>query len=156
VSEAVDRVHHVVWCVAAEKLEAVRHYWERALGLTLLDIDLPERGLHVLLAWEAGIEIVSPTYAEGGGADAVRSVLAEQGEGVYTVVYSVASIEESGARLAAEGAILIFEETVPSDVVRQRGIVSDGAPSFTIRQAQYRDAVGMGVCLQEIIPDAGS
>ena len=100
-TEGVDRIHHVVWCVAADSLEAVRRYWERALGLTMVDIDLPDRGLHVLLAWDAGIEIVAPTYAEGGGADEVRSVLAEQGEGVYTVVYSVASIEESGARLVA-------------------------------------------------------
>jgi catechol 2,3-dioxygenase-like lactoylglutathione lyase family enzyme len=152
-NEGVDRIHHVVWCVAADSLEAVRHYWERALGLSMVDIDLPERGLHVLLAWDAGIEIVAPTYAHGGGADAVRAVLAEQGEGVYTVVYSVASIEESGARLAAEGATLTFEETVPSDVVRARGIVPDGAPSFTIRQAQYRDSVGMGICLQELRAD---
>jgi hypothetical protein len=148
----VDQVHHVVWCVAAESLEAVRNYWERGLGLTMVDIDLPERGLHVLLAWDAGIEIVAP-IGQGGGADAVRAVIAEQGEGVYTVVYGVTSIEESGARLVAEGATLIFEETVPSDVVRARGIVADGAPSFSIHQTQYRDAVGLGICLQELVAD---
>ena len=49
----VDRVHHVVWCVRGENLEGVRAYWERALGLSMIDIDLPERGLHVLLAWDA-------------------------------------------------------------------------------------------------------
>ena len=146
----VDRVHHVVWCVHGENLERVRAYWEGALGLTMVDIDLPERGLHVLLAWDAGIEVVAPTAAGGAGADAVRAVLAERGEGVYAIVYNVASIDEARPRLEGEGAELVFEETVPPDVVRQRGIVGADQPSFTIRQAQFRDAFGLGICLQEL------
>ena len=150
----VDRVHHVVWCVHGENLERVRAYWERALGLTMVDIELPDRGLHVLLAWDAGIEIVAPTAVGGGGATAVNAVLAERGEGVYAIVYSVASIDEARSRLEREGAELVFEETVPPDVVRQRGIVAADQPSFIIRQAQFRDALGMGICLQELTGEA--
>jgi predicted enzyme related to lactoylglutathione lyase len=149
----VDRVHHVVWCVQAERLEEVRRFWERGLGLTMVDIDLPERGLHVLLAWDAGIEIIAPSHAEGGGAEAVRAVLAEQGEGVYSVVYAVDSVDQSAARLVAEGAVVTFEESVPPEVVRARRIVADDAPSFTIRQVQLRDTLGMGICLQELVPE---
>jgi hypothetical protein len=116
----------------------------------VVDIELPERGLHVLLAWDAGIEVVAPTAAGGGGATAVNAVLAERGEGVYAIVYNVASIDEARPRLERQGAELVFEETVPPDVVRQRGIVAADQPSFTIRQAQFRDALGMGICLQEL------
>jgi catechol 2,3-dioxygenase-like lactoylglutathione lyase family enzyme len=151
--EGIDRVHHVVWCVEGEDLERVRAYWAGALGLRMIDIELPERGLHVLLAWDAGIEIIAPTSA-GGGADAVRAVLADRGAGVYSVVYRVASIDAVRARLEDQGAELVFEETVPPDVVRQRGIVTADQPSFTIRQAQFRDALGLGVCLQELIEEA--
>jgi predicted enzyme related to lactoylglutathione lyase len=150
----VDRVHHVVWCVRGENLERVRAYWEEALGLTMVDIELPERGLHVLLAWDAGIEIVAPTDSGGGGATAVNAVLAQRGEGMYSVVYSVASIDAARPRLERQGAVLVFEETVPPDVVRQRGLVTADQPSFTIRQAQFRDAFGMGVCLQELTGEA--
>jgi hypothetical protein len=140
----------VVWCVHGENLEGVRVYWEGALGLTMVDIALPERGLHVLLAWNAGIEVVAPTAAGGPGATAVNAVLAERGEGVYAIVYNVASIDEARPRLERQGAELVFEETLPPEVVRQRGIVAAGQPSFTIRQAQFRDALGMGLCLQEL------
>jgi hypothetical protein len=98
----VGRVHHVAWCVYGENLERVRAYWEHALGLTMVDIELPERGLHVLLAWDAGIEVIAPTAAGGGGAAAVNAFLAERGEGVYAIVYSVApstrSVRVSSAR----------------------------------------------------------
>jgi hypothetical protein len=116
----------------------------------MIDIVLPERGLHVLLAWHAGIEIISPTPAGGEGAAAVRAILEERGEGVYSVVYNVASIDDSRRRLESQGALLVFEETVPPEVVRARGIVTAGQPSFTIRQAQFRDALGMDICLQEL------
>jgi Glyoxalase/Bleomycin resistance protein/Dioxygenase superfamily len=152
----VDRVHHVVWCVRGENLEGVRAYWERALGLSMIDIDLPERGLHVLLAWDAGIEIIAPTAAGGEGAVSVQSFLDSRGEGVYAVVYSVASIEQARLRLESEGATLVFEETVPPDVVRARGIVAAGQPSFTIRQAQFRDALGIGICLQELTEETAT
>jgi len=150
----VDRVHHVVWCVHAENLERVRAYWEQALGVTMVDIALPERGLHVLLAWDAGIEVVAPTAAGGAGATAVNAVLGDRGEGVYAVVYNVASIDAVRPRLEREGAELVFEETVAPDVVRQRGIVTADQPSFTIRQAQFRDALGLNVCLQELTGEA--
>ena len=152
----VDRVHHVVWCVHGENLERVRAYWEQALGLTMIDIELPERGLHVLLAWDAGIEVVAPTAAGGPGADAVNAVLAERGEGVYAIVYNVASIDAVRPLLEHQGAELVFEETVPPEVVRQRRIVTADQPSFTIRQAQFRDTVGMGICLQELTGEAAA
>jgi hypothetical protein len=82
--------------------------------------------------------------------------LDDRGEGVYSVVYNVASIEQSRRRLEQQGATLVFEETVPPEIVRARGIVADGQPSFTIRQAQFRDALGMGICLQELIEETAA
>lgn len=155
-SGEIDRVHHVVWCVHGGNLERARTYWERALGLSMIDIALPERGLHVLLAWHAGIEIIAPTVAGGEGAAAVQAFLDDRGEGVYSVVYNVASIEHSRRRLESEGATLVFEETVPPAVVRARGIVATDQASFTIHQAQFRDALGIGICLQELTEETAT
>jgi Glyoxalase/Bleomycin resistance protein/Dioxygenase superfamily len=144
----------VVWCERGDNLEQARTYWERALGLSMIDIALPERGLHVLLAWHAGIEIIAPDAAGGEGAAAVRAFLDERGEGVYAVVYNVASVEHSRQLLEREGATLVFEETVSPEVARARGVVAEGQPSFTIHQAQFRDALGIGICLQELTEEA--
>jgi hypothetical protein len=153
VTHPVDRIHHLVWCVYPENLARVRAYWEHALGIAMVDIDLPESGTRVLLAWNAGIEIVAPTSAQGKGAEKIRAILADRGEGVYSVVYSVASIEASMARLIREGATLERQSVIPPEVVRQRGIVAEGQPSFTIRQAQFTDEFGLGICLQELVDE---
>ena len=48
-NEETNSVHHVVWCIRPENLARVRELWERAIGLPLEELDLPELGLRVLI-----------------------------------------------------------------------------------------------------------
>ena len=143
-------VHHVVWCVKPENLDRVRAFWEETIGVSLDELDLPELGLRVLIAWNAGIEIMTPAYASGEMADAARTFLEERGEGVYSVVYNVSNIEGVITSLVDQGGRLIFRETIPPDVVEARKL-SGGEP-FSILQAGFDDYCGMRICLQEIVP----
>lgn len=150
--EGVNRVHHVVWCVEPESRDRVRMLCEDALGLELQDLDLPELGIRVLIAWEAGIEIMSPTYAEGKLADAAREFLAERGEGVFSVVYNVADIDDASAKLKSLGATLQFAEDIAAEEFDDRQVSTDSAP-IALRQALFDDVCGMRICLQQVSND---
>ena len=150
-SDGTKGVHHVVWCVRPENFAQVREFWEGSIGLTLEELDLPELGLKILVSWTGGVEIMTPFYETGGHADAARRFLAERGEGVYTVVVNVDEIEGLVASLTAQGASLLFRDTISRDEVLERKL-SDGA-HFSILQAGLDDVCGMPICLQQIVPE---
>ena len=154
-SEKNNSVHHVVWCVRPENLEGVRRYWQEAVGLPLHDLDLPELGIHVLISWDGGIEIMSPVYETGVLVEPARRFLATHGEGVYCVVFNVADLDDVSARIAGQGGRIVFEETIRPDEVEERELGADaGAQPFAIRQALFDPIFGMRICLQQLTPAA--
>lgn len=150
-SDRVDVVHHVVWCVEPGNFEQVRTFWEASLGASLNEIDLPDLGLRVLISWRAGIEIMTPAYETGSMADAARQFLADQGEGVYSVVYNVRDIDSVVTSLEKQGRRLLFRETISPDEVAARKLSE--SERFSIRQAGFDDHCGLRICLQEIVPE---
>jgi len=144
-------VHHVVWCVRPESFPKVRTFWEESVGLPLEELDLPKLGLKILVSWKGGVEIMAPFYETGELADAARQFLVERGEGVYTVVVNVQEIHGLVSSLTAQGAHLLFRETISPDEVLDRKL-SDGA-RFSILQAGFDEICGMPICLQEIVPE---
>ncbi len=154
----MDRVrglHHVAFCVRPENMDRARAYWEDAIGLDRMeDLDLADLGIRVLVSWEGGVEIMCPTNDVGSMAVAVRQFLDERGEGVYSVVYNVADIDATRAKIVADGGQLVFEELIPAEAVDDRALASDPVKErFSIKQALYEDICGMRVCLQEITPE---
>lgn len=144
-------VHHVVWCVRPESFPEIRAFWERSIGLSLEELDLPELGLKILISWKGGVEIMAPFYETGTLADVAREFLASRGEGVYTVVVNVQEIDGLVASLVDQGASLRFRETISSDEALERKL-SDGT-RFSILQAGFDEICGMPICLQEIVPE---
>ena len=54
------RLHHVVFCVRPENQQRAAGLW-RELGLQFQEVPLEDLGVRVLIDWNAGIEIISPT-----------------------------------------------------------------------------------------------
>ncbi|HEY2303343.1 MAG TPA: VOC family protein [Acidimicrobiales bacterium] len=150
--EGVRGLHHVAWCVRPENMDRARAYWEEAIGLDRMeDLDLTDLGIRVLVSWDGGVEIMTPTNEEGSMAVAVRRFLDERGEGVYSVVYNVSDIAATRAKIVAGGGQLVFEELIPAEAVDERQLATDPVQDrFSIKQALYEDICGMRVCLQEI------
>ena len=61
----MNRVHHVSWCLEPENMDAAKEMWEQRLGVELIDFVLEADGLRVLLAWDAGVELISPHGGPG-------------------------------------------------------------------------------------------
>ena len=150
-SDGMNGVHHVVWCVRPESFPGLRAFWEGSVGLTLEELDLPELGLKILISWNGGVEIMAPFYETGVLADVARSFLTERGEGVYTVVVNVQGIDGLVASLVDQGASLSFRETIAPDAVLERKL--SGGARFSILQAGFERVCGMPICLQEIVPE---
>jgi 4-hydroxyphenylpyruvate dioxygenase-like putative hemolysin len=144
-------VHHVVWCVKPESLPRVRAYCEEGLGLPMQDLDLPDLGIHVLISWEGGIEIMAPTYAEGTLVVSANDFLESRGEGVYSVVFNVGNLEDAIRKLEAQGAKLVFAEDIAAEDIEDRNLSSDpDDDGMAVRQALFDDVCGMRICLQEL------
>jgi hypothetical protein len=99
----------VVFCVHPDHREDAAAYW-RALGFEFSAIELPGSGLRVLLDWEGGIEIVSPTVEAGSDCEAVRRFLREQGEGVLTVVIRTGEVGGPRSMAAEFGGRADYEQ----------------------------------------------
>ena len=154
-AEKTNCVHHVVWCIRPESIEPVRRFWREAVGLPLQDLDLPELGLHVLISWEGGVEIMAPVHETGTLVDSARRFLATHGEGVYSVVFNVADLEGAVARIARQGGRLVFEETIRPEQVDERELTGSGSQEpFAIKQALFDPIFGMRICLQELTAEA--
>ena len=107
--EPLPRVHHVVFCVHRKHQDEAAAFWAD-LGFTFTDIDLPDLGLRVLLDWDRGIEIISPTDSAGDESAHARRFLDEQGEGVYSIVVRTIDITEPVSIAARHGAAVAFQQ----------------------------------------------
>jgi hypothetical protein len=90
--EALPCLHHVVFSVEPEHQDAAATFWTE-IGFEFIEIVLSDVGLRVLLDWNGGIEIISPTDPVVGEGARVRRFLDESGEGVYSIVVQTGDIE---------------------------------------------------------------
>jgi hypothetical protein len=72
---ATPRMHHVVYAVAPERLDAATAFFSE-LGFTFATFELGELGVHVTLGWAGGVELISPLDSEVGRNSAVPEFLA--------------------------------------------------------------------------------
>jgi len=86
----VNRVTMAVW-----DLEQGKEFYTKLLGATfepVNDADAEAFGVRCSIAWNAGIELVSPVE---GRESRIRTLLEERGEGLAGVVFAVDDVEES-------------------------------------------------------------
>ena len=81
-------MHHVVFAVAPERLEAATAFLE-ALGFTFQTHMLDDVGLRVTLDWDGGVELVTPTVEGCANHVPVADFLARRGDGVFSVAVRV-------------------------------------------------------------------
>lgn len=108
-----SRIHHVCWCVEPDQVDPVKELLGSALGAELLDLDLDELGIRALISWEAGVEVIAPTRAQGRVAPTARAYLDAHGPGVYTVVFDVDELRPALEAAARFGVHQVFREELP-------------------------------------------
>jgi 4-hydroxyphenylpyruvate dioxygenase-like putative hemolysin len=109
-------MHHVVFAVAPERLDAAVALLE-ALGFRLYAHDLDDLGLQVMLDWERGVELVTPTRPEDRNPGSVADFLARHGDGVYSVVVRVDDADVSADLAQRYGADIQLRQRRDGDGV---------------------------------------
>jgi hypothetical protein len=108
----------------------------RDLGFTFTEIDLADIGLRVLLDWDGGVEIISPSGSGGSEADEVERFLSEHGEGIYSVVVKVPGIDSAVTVAERHGARVEYRQ-------------DRSQPGLTVFESRHSPVHGMPVTFLE-------
>ncbi len=107
-------MHHVVFAVAPARFDAAVEFLQ-ALGFRMYAHDLEDLGLRVMLDWERGVELVTPTHPDDHKPGSVAEFLAHRGDGVYSVVVRVADADASADLASRYGADAQFRQRRDGD-----------------------------------------
>jgi 4-hydroxyphenylpyruvate dioxygenase-like putative hemolysin len=113
--DAPSRLHHVVFAVAAQRHATVAQMFTE-LGFVFQPAELTELGLRISLAWDRGIELISPIPgATAAVAASVGEFLDAHGDGVYTVVIQVPGASAAESVTQRYGASIRFRQKFEGD-----------------------------------------
>ena len=102
-------MHHVVFAVAAERLDSATAFLE-ALGFRFQTHVLDDVGLRVTLDWDRGVELVTPLADEQSNPGPVADFLARHGDGVFSVVVRVDDADATTDVARRHGASVDFRQ----------------------------------------------
>jgi methylmalonyl-CoA/ethylmalonyl-CoA epimerase len=110
-----SRLHHVVFAVARERHDQVGQLFTE-LGFSFEDMNLDELGIRVLLDWNRGIELISPTAGSTASvAVSVTEFLESHGDGVFTVVVQVPGASQAEGIAKRYGSTTRFRQGFQGD-----------------------------------------
>jgi predicted enzyme related to lactoylglutathione lyase len=98
------KVSHVMFCFEPDELDAAADFWRQAFGVEFEDVALPDSGLRILFALDAGLELLAPL--DDRARPKYRAFLDRHGGGMFGLVYNVGDIEAATARAAEAGAAI--------------------------------------------------
>jgi hypothetical protein len=104
-------LHHVAYCVELDDLERTAEAFRATLAIEFDELVRPDLGLHILIAWLDGIELVAPLPEPGRASARARSFLDEHGPGVLSVVAVVEDLDAAVARAESVGASVLARQS---------------------------------------------
>ena len=96
------RLSRVVMAYYPENFEKAVADFSRAFGLEFEMMEPDGFGLRIAMAFEAGVEIITP-LGDGGYASMTREKLDRKGEGIQQFLLEVADLEEGVAQAKVAG-----------------------------------------------------
>jgi 4-hydroxyphenylpyruvate dioxygenase-like putative hemolysin len=107
-------MHHVVFAVAPERLDAAVGFLE-GFGFRFQTHELADVGLLVKLDWNRGVELVTPTAPDDTNLGSVAEFLASRGDGVFSVVLRVDDADASAELARRYGVAAQFRQDRGAD-----------------------------------------
>ncbi len=108
------RLHHVVFVIALERLDAAAAYLT-ALGFEFQEFDHDELALAIRLDWDRGFELISPLPDAPQEAGSAADHLARHGDGLFSVVIRTADCDTAERVAGRHGASADFRQRVEGD-----------------------------------------
>jgi methylmalonyl-CoA/ethylmalonyl-CoA epimerase len=106
-SRRLPNLHHVVLAIGSERLASTARLFTD-LGFEFDEFDLDDVGLHVMLDWAGGMELVTPTAPSSDNR--VQQFLDAHGDGVYTIALRVGDAASAEVIARRYGAVTNFRQ----------------------------------------------
>lgn len=107
-------LHHVVFAVAPERLDAAAAYLTD-IGFQFVSFDHAELHLHIRLDWDRGFELISPAPGAPTHAGTAADFLSRHGDGLFSVVVRVPDSESAERTAERHGTAADFRQDVGGD-----------------------------------------
>lgn len=104
---SISRIDHIA--IAVRSIEEASIFYTNGLGLTIARIEtMPERGIRTAFIniGETMIELIEPL----NDSCEISKFLSKRGPGLHHVAFRTDNIDQSAARLKAQGARLVYDE----------------------------------------------
>ena len=110
-----SRLHHVAYCVELADLQPTADRMTEILGVRFDSYVRPDLGIHILLAWMEGFELIAPLPEPGSVSARLRAHLDEHGPGVFSVVTVVPDLAAAVTRAEGIGATVVDRQSESND-----------------------------------------
>lgn len=112
--ESLPLLHHVVFVIAPERLDAAADYLS-AIGFQFQAFDHEELRLAIRLDWDRGFELISPLAGAPTEAGTAADFLARNGDGLFSVVVRTPDCDAAEHIARGFGANADFRQHVEGD-----------------------------------------
>lgn len=97
-----NRLSRAILIYPLDRFAAARDDFASALGITDFEtLEPPGFGIRVAISWATGLELIAPLDEPGGFPAQARRIIAEQGEGLFGLVWEVADLAAAEDRARA-------------------------------------------------------
>ena len=144
----MKKINHLAWLVRSEN---VAHYVGQLEALLDTKFErMSDESADAYVNWDSGLEIVVPAATSSSGADYLRSILDERGEGPFMLAVRVPDLDAAVEQARAVGFAVGAEMTPADPEERLAAIRSFTEKVDDIREVPLGDFVGIGLVLCQI------
>lgn len=142
------RINHFVWLVRPENIAGQVRRLEALLESEFEIMSGP--GFQAYVNWDARLELLSPTNEDSPGAQHLRGLLEERGEGPFALTIRVADIDTAAEHARSVG-FPVGPELTPADPAERLAEIRAFTEKIDdIREIPLGDFLGVGLMLCEI------
>ena len=145
---SMKRINHFVWLVRAEN---VGGYVQKLESLLDTKFELTsDESADAYVNWDSRLELVAPAGGDSPGANHLRGILEQKGEGPFALAIRVPDLD-GAAKQARSVGFEVGPELTPSDPAeRLAGIRSFTEKVDDIREIPIGEFLGLSLLLCEV------
>lgn len=145
---AMKRINHFVWLVQAENVAGHVQQLESLLD-TKFELTSDESA-DAYVNWDSRLELVAPATGNSAGANYLREVLEQKGEGPFALAVRVPDLKQAAEQARSLGFPVGTEITPTDPAERLAGIRSFTEKVDDIREIPLGEFLGISLLLCEV------
>lgn len=144
----IKRINHLAWLVESQNVRKYVQQLEDLLG-TEFEVTSDESA-DAYVNWDSRLEVVAPATGDSPGAEYLRDILRQRGEGPFALAIRVPDVDAAAEHARSVGFTVGAELTPTDPEERIAGIRSFTQKVDDIREVSLGDFLGIGLVLCQV------